>query len=185
MNLVVRSSPPAPVTRPPRDDGAGWTRLARAHRWVAIGSATAGVLLLLNDEPALGAAALGFAVTVRAYIAVTLAWNRRHVDPPGAATPEPAAVGKTFGDFAAVLVALQGVTLALVLTLGGAAPTSTIRVAGVALVAGVLLGLLLGQAAAGGVSAGQRLLATVFLTLTVWACAFGLLCLGAALVFEG
>ncbi|HEY9409502.1 MAG TPA: hypothetical protein VIP77_07970, partial [Jiangellaceae bacterium] len=86
---------------------------------------------------------------------------------------------------ATALVTLQAVVLTLVLTLAGDNASPTVKVAGVALVVGVLLGLVQGGLVALGVAgSGQVAIATLVFNLTMVACGYGLLCLAAELVLE-
>jgi hypothetical protein len=112
-------------------------------------------------------------------VAIAVFWDRLD-DPRG---PRAGTHGAAFRAQAAALVTLQGVVLALVLTLAGDDPSLTVKVAGAALVTGVLLGLLqAGLVAIDVTSDGQIAIATILFNLTLWACAYGLLCLAAELV---
>jgi hypothetical protein len=146
---------------------------------VAAAATGTGLVLLASGRTALGAATLGLGATVYALVAISVTWDRLD-DPHG---PRAGAHGRAFRAQAAALVTLQGVVLALVVTLAGGDPSPTVKVAGVALVVGVLLGLL--QAGLVGIdvtSDGQTAIATFLFNLTLWACAYGLLCLAAELV---
>ncbi|MGH9252471.1 MAG: hypothetical protein ACRD0W_23560 [Acidimicrobiales bacterium] len=156
-----------------------WVAVRRLPKVVAAVAAAAGLALIASGHSPLGAATLGLAATVYALLAITVFWDRLD-DPHG---PSAGGRGAAFRGPAAALVTLQGVVLALVLTLAGDDPSLTVRVAGVALVVGVLLGLLqAGLVAIDATSDGQTAIATILFNLMLWACAYGLLCLAAELV---
>jgi hypothetical protein len=105
---------------------------------------------------------------------------------PKPSVPDFDVVGPALRSEATGLVTLQGVVLGLVFSfLGGHAVTATVQVAAVALVVGVLLGLLLLSLIAFGIDNPRqgRIAAQVFI-LSLNAAAYGLLCIGAATVFE-
>jgi len=156
-----------------------WVAVRRMPKVVAAAATGTGLVLLASGRTALGAATLGLGATVYALVAISVTWDRLD-DPHG---PRAGGHGRAFRAQAAALVTLQGVVLALVVTLAGGDPSPTVKVAGVALVVGVLLGLL--QAGLVGIdvtSDGQTAIATFLFNLTLWACAYGLLCLAAELV---
>lgn len=176
------------VTRPPGDDGTDdvasrlWRAMPVLYQAVAVAAALIGVLLLLAGEPALGSATLALALFVSAVLVLSRVWNR--LDPPVRPRTEVSHTA-AFRAQAAALVTLQAVVLTLVLTLAGDDASPTVKVAAVALVVGVLLGLVQGGLVALGVSgSGQVAIATLVFNLTMWACGYGLLCLAAELVLE-
>lgn len=184
MRVVMRpvASPGGQATRRPALP-APLTRMPLRLSQLVIGIATAtGAWLLVTGPIALAAATLSLAATVALVVGVSLVWDSFDESRPDLATGKHA---EAFQSQAAGLVTLQGVVLTLVLTLADQTTSTTIKAGGVALVIGVLFGLVLAGLVALGISGqGQLLIATLVFNLTVWSCAYGLLCLAAALVLE-
>jgi hypothetical protein len=151
----------------------------RAVPYVAVGAG----LLLLPVSVALATATVTLGLVELFFRRFAQAWAALARDP---SPPDAGVVGSALRTETTGLVTLQGVVLGLVFSfLGNGVVTPTIRVAAVALALGVLLGLLLLSMVAYGIDTQVqgRVAGQVFI-LSLDAAAYGLLCIGAATVFE-
>jgi hypothetical protein len=172
------------VPVPVRDVPAAWpvrvvVGVRRAMPYAAV---VAGLLLIPVALP-LAVATVTLGLVELFFRQFSTAWAALADDP---SPPAAAAVGTALRTETTGLVTLQGVVLGLVFSfLGDGVVTPTIRVAAVALALGVLLGLLLLSMVAYGIDNLRqgRVAGQVFI-LSLNAAAYGLLCIGAATVFE-
>lgn len=160
--------------------GMIWSRL---HRGIVLGGVILGVAAFRSGVPALGVASLALSLMIVVFVRLSQFFNAL---PTGIAVPDPGpSHGGALQAQAAALVTLQGVVLGLVLALGDQQTTVTVKVAGLALVIGVLIGLLLVTMTAMGATGRPRLMLSAMLfQLTVWAGGYGLLCLASSLALE-
>lgn len=156
--------------------------LVTARRSLPYAAVLIGLLLIPVTLP-LAAATLVLGLVELFFRRFARAWAALSSDP---SVSDFDVVGPAMRTETSGLVALQGVVLGLVFSfISGAAVSPTVRVAAVALVVGVLLGLLLLSLIAFGIDDARqgRIAAQVFI-LSLNAAAYGLLCIGAATVFE-
>lgn len=155
------------------------------HGGFAFAACVGGLLLLLVGEYVAGAATLLLALGVNLYLRLADAYNRTTGTPRGQQDPA-ASVAANFTSLATSLVTLNGVVLALVFSfLGEGEASLVVKLGAAALALGILLGLTLMLAVSFGVSTRERVdIAFNLLLSTVYGCAYGILCIAAAVVLE-
>jgi hypothetical protein len=151
--------------------------------WLAVLAALAAavVLQVRHDEPALRAATWGLFVVVVLWVGGALLWGA--INPPAANEPD---LSELLRNAANVVITVDGVVLGLIYTFSagkGTAIPTVVKVGVLALVAGVVVGLLLYALVAGRITTRPAVaVATGLFSLIAWALAYGLLCIVFALV---
>jgi hypothetical protein len=156
--------------------------LGAARTWLPYIAIVVG-LVLLWATTALAAATLALGVVLLFFQRFAIAMGGLAASP---SSPDIQLVGTAMRAETAGLVTLQGVVLGLVFSfLGDHAVTPAVGVAAVALVCGVLLGLLLLSLIAFGIQDHRQAhVAAHLFILSLSSAAYGLLCIAAATVFE-
>jgi hypothetical protein len=173
--------------------------LVGAIKTSAGAAAVAGfVMVILSLDTPLVAATFGLALVIAGFVLASSGWrylaNKDRQDSTGPAPPKPptgsaaSAPGTQMSPAVTAATALaiqvQGVVLGLVFVFTRQDST-TVKVGAVSLGLGVIIGLLLYSLAAIDVSGPRTQAAALFLfNLTLWALAYGLLCIVAAFVAQ-
>jgi hypothetical protein len=151
--------------------------------WLAVLAALAAavVLQVRHTEPALRAATWGLFLVVVLWVGGALLWGA--INPPAANEPD---LSELLRNAANVVITVDGVVLGLIYTFStskGAAIPTVVKVGVLALVVGVVVGLLLYALVAGRITTRPAVaVATGLFSLIAWALAYGLLCIVFALV---
>jgi hypothetical protein len=158
------------------------TRLLIWYAISVLGALLAAILIQLSTkETALKSSTWGLAVFMFVWVVGALIWGE--INPRAAGEPD---LSDLLRNAAAVVITVDGVVLGLIYTFTSASnhpATLTGKVGALALVVGLMLGLLLYSLVAGKITTLRSIaVATGLYSLTAWALAYGLLCVAFTLV---